>query len=242
MASHTGLFEKIDQEWAVFAASSEGSSALLRWAVTEPDLSGFATLVELLEALRGRTQASWRDRRMLALLRIARQDPTARRVVLQVVRPALSGIARLYCGRWGAADASSAVIVAALERIATFPTDRRDTNLAGHIVRDTRHALFHTLTRELAFEATFEVPADLAEAERLLAAPADRTAADRVTTIVTDALRAGKITPRHARLVLDSRLAGVPIEEIAAAWRRPPQTVRRMRQRVERVLGDVAVA
>lgn len=242
MPSDFQLFTLLDRDWAAFGESREGRAALSRWAAAEPALSGFATLDELLEALRGRTQPSSRDRRMLALLRLARQDPAARRMALQVTRPALSGIARQYFGRWGASDASSAVIVAALERIATFPTDRRHTNLAGQIVRDTRHALFLDLRRELAFEEAFDTPRDVAEVEDLLVAPPDRTAADRVAGMVTDALSAGKITPKHARLVLDSRLAGVPIEEIAAAWNRPAQTVRRMRQRVERVLADMAVA
>ncbi len=242
MTSETGLFEKLDREWADFAQSAVGRAALSRWAVAEADLAGFVSPGELLEALRGRTAPGLRDRRMVALLRLAAEDAAARRVALQVVRPALSCIARLYFGRWGAADASSAVIVVALERIATFPTDRRQTNLAGHIVRDTRHVLFQKLGRELAAEEVFDTPRELSEAEDLLVAPPDRTAADRVTSIVVDAVRAGKITRRHAQLVLDSRLGGVPIQEIAAAWDRPPQTVRRMRQRVEGVLVDVAVA
>jgi hypothetical protein len=236
------LFTTLDRDWAAFAVSREGRDAMLRWAAAEPDLAGLATLVELLEALRGRTEPGWRDRRMLALLRLAPDDPDARRLALQVVRPALSGIARAYSGRWGAADASSAVIVVALERIATFPTHRRRSNLAGHIVRDTRHVLFQQLTRELAVEEAYAMPRELSEAEDLLVASPERTAADRVAAVVADAVRAGKITRRHAQLVLESRLGGVPIHEIAAAWRRPPQTVRRMRQRIERVLADVAVA
>ena len=242
MSSDTGLFNKLDRDWTAFAASHEGRTGLLRWEAAEPELAGFASLEDLLEALRGRTAPGRRDQRMLALLRLARHDPAARRLALQVVRPALSGIARPYFGRWGAGDASSTVIVVALERIATFPTERRQTNLAGHIVRDTRHILFQMLGRELALENAFETPLGLAETEDVLVAPPDRTAAERVTVIVADAVRAGKITRRHAQLVLDSRLGGVPIQEIAAAWRRPPQTVRRMRQRVERVLADVAVA
>lgn len=242
MSSKTSLFDKLDQDWVAFADSGEGRSALRRWAAAEPDLAGFATLDELLEALRGRTAPERRDERMLALLRLARHDRAARRLALQVVRPALSSIARPYVRRWGADDASSTVVVVALGRIANFPTDRRQINLAGHVVRDTRHMLFRRLGRELAFENAFDTPRDLTETEDLLVAPPDRTAAEQVAVIVADALRAEKITRRHAQLVLDSRLGGVPIQDIAAAWHRPPQTVRRMRQRVERVLADVAVA
>lgn len=242
MESHTDLFASLDRDWAALAGSPEGEAALLRWTLAEPVLAGLVTLDELLDALRGRTGPGRRDRRMLAMLRIGTHDPAARRVVLQVVRPALSNIAWLYSRRWGGPDASSTVIVVALERIASFPTDRRHTNIAGHIVRDIRHVLFQDLDRELAFQETVGTPRNLAEAEDLLVAPPDRTPADRVAGLVCDALRAGRITRRHAQLILLSRLDGVPIQEIATAWRRPPQTVRRMRQRVERVLAEVAVA
>jgi len=241
MPSDAPLFKSLDREWIAFAHSGEARDALLRWAAAEPELAGFTSLDDLLEALRGRTEPDRRDQRMLALLRIARQDPVARRLALQVVRPALSVIARHYSGRWGAEDAASVVVVVALERIAIFPTERRHTNLAGQIVLDTRHVLFASLAKELALEEAFDRPTNLAASEHLLVAPPERTAADRVAGIVTDAVRAKRITPRHAQLVL-ARLAGVPLHEIAAAWRRPPQSVRRMRQRAERVLADVAVA
>jgi hypothetical protein len=242
MPPDVNLFEQLDADWNVFAVSREGDAALRRWAAIEPTLRGFATLDELLAASRGLVDTAWRDRRMLAVLRLARHDLTARRLALQVVRPALSSIARMYFGRWGVFDASSAVIVVALERIASFPTDRRHTNLAGQIACDVRHALHDELQRELGYESVFTRRQDFADLADELVAPLERTAADRVVCVVADAVRSRKITPRHAELVIASRLGGVPIEDIAAAWRRTPQTVRRMRQRAERALVGMAVA
>lgn len=236
------LFAKLDEEWADLARSPDSQRVLRRWGVCEPPLAGFTSLVVLLDALQGRNDPSLRDRRMLALLRLARDDRVARRVALQVVRPALSCIAQTYSSRWGADDARSEAIAAALERISTFPTDRRCENLAGHIVQDVRHHFFKRLDRELAFERSFAMVEDLSTIERELVAPPDRTTADRLVSIIADAVRAERITPRHAQLVVVSRLAGVPIEDIATAWGRTPQTVRRMRQRVERALVDTAVA
>src|SRR5581483_4321495 len=134
----TDLFERLDADWEVFASSSEGEAALRGWATAAPALAGFASLDDLLAAVQGRVEPDHRDPRLLAVLRFARDDPRARRVALQAVRPALSTIARMYAQRWGKADASSTVIVLALERIATFPTERRQVNLAGHIVLDVR--------------------------------------------------------------------------------------------------------
>lgn len=236
------LFTNLDEDWAMLARSPTAAGLLRRWGESEPALAGFESMDALLGALRGRTDPAWRDRRMLALLRIAATDRDARRVVLQVVRPALSCVAYTYFARWGAEDVRSEVVTAALERIASFPTDRRQDNLAGHIVQDVRHSLFKRLERQLAFERSFSVPVDLDSVERELAAGPDRTAADQVASIIAEAVRVGRIKPRHAQLVIDSRLAGVPIEDIATAWNRPAQTVRRMRQRVERALADAAVA
>lgn len=226
----------------MLARSPVAAEHLCVWGDTEPALAGFTSMDALLAALRGRTDPAWRDGRMLALLRIARTDRAARRVALQVVRPALSCLAYRYLARWGAEDVRSEVVAAALERIASFPTDRRLTNLAGHIVQDVRHGLFKRLERQLAFERSFQVPVDLTSVEHELAAGPDRTAADQVATIVAEAVRLGRIKPRQAQLVVDSRLGGIPIEDIALEWNRPAQTVRRMRQRVERALSDVAVA
>jgi DNA-directed RNA polymerase specialized sigma24 family protein len=237
----TDLFTRLDEDWSRFTQARDAKPTLARWGVAEPALSGFSSFDALLGALQGRTDPAWRDRRMLALLGLARSDQGARRVALQVVRPALSCIARLYSARWGAEDAGSEVIATALQRIATFPTDRRRTNLAGHIVQDVRHYFFKALEREMAFEDAFTTT-EVTTLECEIVAPQERTAADRVASIISDALRAGRITPRHAQLVIDTRLGGVPIEDIAAAWQRSPQTVRRMRQRVERALADVAVA
>lgn len=236
------LFARLDDDWISFTQSATAPRLLEAWGEVEPALAGFASFSTLLGALRGRTDVAWRDRRMLALLRLARRDRDARRVALQVVRPALSCLAQTYAHRWGADDVRSEVVTAALERIATFPTDRRQDNLAGHIVQDVRHQLFKRLERELAVERSFSMADDLAMVEHELVAAPERTAADRVVSIVSEAVRVQRITERQARLVLDSRLGGVPVEDIAAEWGRPAQTVRRMRQRVERALVDVAVA
>src|SRR5207248_8199656 len=138
----------------------------------------FTALNQLVTPLRGLSEPESRDRRLLAVLRLARHDPAARQLAMQVVEPALVSIARMYFGRWGRSDASSTVIVAALERIATFPTDRRHTNLAGHIVRDVRHALHNRLARELGFEEVFGLRRDLADIEDEVIAHPERTAAD----------------------------------------------------------------
>lgn len=236
------LFSRLDEDWERVARGHDADTVLATWAGAEPALTGFTSFDRLLAALRGRVDASWRDRRMLALLRLAQFDLTARRVALQVVRPALSCLAYTYTPRWGAEDAGSEVIATALQRIATYPTDRRLTNVAGQIVQDIRHSLFKRLQRELAAEEVFAVMEDVSLLERELVAGPELTAADQLASIIEGAVRSGRITERHAQLVVDTRLRGIPIDDVANSWGRPAQTVRRMRQRVERALVGVAVA
>lgn len=236
------LFERLDADWEVFASSSEGEAALRGWATDAPELAGFGSLDDLLDAIQGRVDSARRDQRLLAVLRVARDDPRARRVALQAVRPALSTIARVYARRWGKVDAASTVIVVALERIASFPTERRQTNLAGHIVLDVRRVLLGALRRELTFESVFALQHDLADLEEELVAPPERTAADQVLQVIADAVRSRTITRHHAELVIASRLHGVGTEDLARRWQRDPQTIRRMRQRAERALVRSAVA
>lgn len=242
MPAQADLFEKLDNEWRVFVRSRSAAEALARWQLLEPGLRGVADLDSLLEALRGRVQPERRDERMLAALRLASQDAVARRVVLQVVRPALSNLARWY-GRWlGYGDTASAVIVVALERIASFPTDRRIRNLAAQIVRDTRHVFYEQLLHDRVLDAELGWRTNIADVEDELEAPPERTAADRVLVLIRDAVKSGRITRRHGQLVVDSRLLGISARDIAATSGTGPQSVRRMRQRVEAALVDGAVA
>jgi hypothetical protein len=238
----TDLFERLDADWEVFASSSEAEAALRGWAARAPELAGVGSLDDLLAVVQGRHDPDRRDERLLAMLRFASDDPLARRVVLQAVRPALSSFARTYAGRWGKLDAASTVMVVALERIASFPTERRQTNLAAHIVLDVRRVLLGALRRELTFESVFALQHDLVELEEELVAPPERTAADHVLQVIADAVRSRTITRRHAELVIASRLHGVGTEDLARRWQRDPQTIRRMRQRAERALVRSAVA
>src|SRR5206468_9375839 len=69
---------------------------------------------------------------------------------------------------------------AALYRIATYPVDRRSTNVAGQIVQDVRHTFFKRLRRELAAEGTLAIADDLAVVGPGLVAGLERTAADHL--------------------------------------------------------------
>ena len=236
------LFAVIDRAWDRLATSSEGADALARWCEDQPVLCGPDGLSQLLAALRGASDPELRDERLRAMLRIAAADPTAATVVLQVIRPGLWRLARSYERRWGREDASSIVVLAALERIATFPVEARRANLAAHLVRDIGRGLFRTMQREASLEAALGQRLDLEEA---VSVPALRavTSAEQVLGIVNDAVTSGRLSRRHGRLIVKHRVLGYSTAEIAEAEGRSRVAVRTMRARAEASLASaVAVA
>lgn len=122
------------------------------------------------------------------LITVGRDDPDARRVVLQTVVPGLAGVTRAYSRRWGWNEAADMAVTAAIERIATYPL-RRTSVPAANIVRDVRHQLYLTRLREVAREAVLNAdplpehltnpPPDISPSDELLAliAGASTTAA-----------------------------------------------------------------
>lgn len=242
MSNGLDLFVDLDREWTQFSRSPAGAQALARWQRTEPVLIGVDDLGCLLLALRGHCEPQLRDERMRATLGLAMTDRLAGRVVLQVVRPALSRLARSYSRRWGRDDAASLVVVTALERITAFPISDRLTNIAGHLVRDIGRVLFRAMQREVALE---DVLGERVDMDRATSVPAMQpvTAAEQVVALVNDAISSGQLSRRHGQLIVAQRVLGMSTAEVALAEGRNPVAVRAMRGRAEtRLSAAVAVA
>ena len=241
-AVNQDLFAEMDRAWDRLVRSPEGAEAVDRWRRDQPVLCGPDGLGQLLAALRGATDAELRDERLRAMLRIAGDDHVAVRAVLQVIRPGLWRLARSYERRWGREEATSQVVLAALERIATFPAEARRANLAAHLVRDVGRGLFRAMQREASLEAALGQRVDLENAESVSALRAV-TSAERVLGLVSDAVASGRLSRRHGRLIVAHRVFGYSTAEIAEAEGRSRVAVRTMRARAEAGLAAaVAVA
>lgn len=148
--------------------------------------------------------------------------------MLQAVVPGLVSVARQYARRWDRDDIASAVVVAALARIATYP-HHRPSSLAANIVRDAQHAV-HRL--RLADEREHCVLA--AECARPLV---ERPAADELVELTFDAVAGRQLSSHAARLIVEYRVFGLSSREVGDRDGRRAATIRKARSRAERALS-----
>lgn len=224
------LFVQLDREWAQSVQRPLAARDLIRWQNAEPVLNGIDDLGLLLLALQGRSEPSRRDERMRAVLRLAATDPSARRFVLQVIRPALSRLAHSYDCHWGREGSAAMVMVTALERIATFPVVNSRTNIAGHLVRDIGRVLFRKMQREAKLGVVLGEQVNLKRAASVAPTPSI-TAAEQVVTLVAAAVASGRLSHRH--LIEAQRVLGLTTAEVAEAEGRNCVAVRTMRRQPE---------
>ena len=224
----------LEDDWRRYARGADARNAVARWqrAGAVPSISSVA---DLLAALRDPRHPDERDRLLYRLAVLARDDRDACRVVLQTVRPGLVSVARTYSVRWGWEDAASMTLAAALERIVTYPADRRERP-AANIVRDVRNRLHRARLREDSMEAGFGHRVADEELDTIPSVAGQSPSAELVE-VVTDALHTRRLSTEEADLILRRRVFDVPTEQLAAQRGSHPGTVRMHRRKAERRLG-----
>lgn len=226
------LFSELDAEWPELGASRTAVAALQIWARTDPALEGFEDLRDVVHFVQ-RSGLRLRGGAVLACLAArAPSDPLAARALLQVV---LYGLIRIAADFRSAAhsdeEAASVVVAVAYERIRTYPIERRPRSIAANILLDTRQGVSRSLCRRRVPEVlTADVGRHAAEA-------AGASAADELLGLIDEAVRTRKLRVDDARLIVSTRVAGVPTAELAALRGCAPQSLRRRRQRAEAVLA-----
>jgi DNA-directed RNA polymerase specialized sigma24 family protein len=222
------IFAALAVEWIAFASAPATVASLGRWRRVERSLVDVSDLDDLLQRLRDSADLDARDARWRALLRLAGADADARRVLLQAVVPGLVSVARRYARPWDRDDVASAVVVAALARIAAYPHHRPASPVAN-IVRDAQHAVHRLRLTE-------------ARDRRALAAHhtrplAERPAADELVELVCDAVDGGQLSSHAARLIVEYRVFGMSSRKVGDRHGRRAATVRKARSRAERALS-----
>ena len=227
----------LEREWESLAARL--TSRLNRWSEREPALAAFPTapvLLRSLRRLRGNHDAE--DAILAALLRQARTDPLAGRVVLQAILPGLKNLAgRLLFEAGEREELWALLLVNVWEQIRRYPLERRPRRIAANLLQEALGETVHTLEHERR------------EQRRLPAQPlADtpgRPAGADVEVLLAQTVNAGVLTREEARLILDSRIYGVSVAALARAARLPYISLYMRRHRAERrlalFLGDRAV-
>ena len=220
----------LEREWSEYARGAGAGNAVERWR-TAGAVPPIACMADLLAAMRDPRNPDERDRLVYRLAVLACEDRDACRVVLQTVRPGLIHVAQTYCVRWGWEEAASMTLAAALERIVTYPADRRERP-AANIVRDVRNRLHRARLREDAVEAEFgQRVAD----DELGAVPSNvgQSASAELLDVIAAALSTGRLSTDEADLILRRRVLDVPTDLLAAERGKQPGTVRLHRRRAE---------
>lgn len=223
--------DRLERELLRELSGSAMATRFSSWGEREPALARFSGADELLRFLRRRPSPSEGDRILLALLRCARMEAAAGRVVLIGVLPGLKAIShRVLRGEDERQEVWSALFVSVWEQICTYPLERRPHRVAANLLLDT---LRHTLRAMRASRSTEALIAFDFHKARSVWAVSDDPAPD---ALLERAVEAGAIAPAEAELVFSTRFDGIPLAHVAAAQGEPYNRVKVRRQRAERRL------
>jgi len=223
--------DRLERELRRELSSSALATRFASWAEREPALARFAGAEELLRFLRRRPSPSEADRILLALLRLARLEAAAGRVVLVAVLPGLKALSqRVLRGADEREEVWSALFVSVWEQICAYPVERRPHRVAANLLLDTLQRTLRAIRANRSTEAL--IAFDFHKA-RSVWAVSDDPAAD---VLLERAVAAGAITSAEAELVFSTRFDGICLAEIAAAQGEPYNRVKVRRQRAERRL------
>ena len=241
------LLRRLDAEWRRFAQSPRARRALMRWKTTHPSFGQLADFDELL-ATREREPEAAREM-LAALASMAPCDELAAQVLLQALVP---GLIRLSLtvghGDWASLDE---MISLAWERIRTYPASRHGS-VAANVLRDVAKSYRRHREIEMPRKGhqigrkpdVVDGESDDAVAERVVTVPsAEETVLARM--IVDDvfaAQRNGVISEPALRLIVETRLLGAAVTEIASREGRSWNTVASWRFRAERRVRETLLA
>ncbi|MBI2168815.1 MAG: hypothetical protein HYU28_04835 [Actinobacteria bacterium] len=228
------VLDRLDHEWETLARSPRMERALARWGAEAPELR-FPTLTALVASVERRDAAGdVTDRVLAGLARRAPHDRDAARVLLQLLLPGCKALLKRY--QIGDRFERAAVIAAAaIDRIRTYPIERRPRKIAANVLLDVRHSLLATARdaeRHVSLHRVGEM--DLPAVGGVVAPAVE------VVGLLGWAVRSGHVDRESARLIALTRLAGVPMADLASEHGESEQTLRKRRLRAEGRLRALA--
>jgi DNA-directed RNA polymerase specialized sigma24 family protein len=211
---------------------------LRAWAQSEPALSPFREPRRLIAFLRGAASPASKDAVLRSLVRIARDEPLAARVVLEAIAPGLTRLAERVIFDERDRDELWALILAhAWQQIRSYPLARRPSKIAANLILETRRGALAAFTRERRSKR--ELPPQPLNGRAAAPASGD------VETLLGRGVAAGAITADEAELILQTRIDEVPLRQLAAERDLAYHTLKVRRIRAEKrlliFLGAAAV-
>jgi hypothetical protein len=219
------LFCSLDHDWHHQATRLRSRQALRRWAEAQPALGLFADLDQLILHVHRRGHPATSDKVLASLAGLAASDELAARALLQAMLPGLKALTHSFGWRGDHEETAAAVVAVCWERIRTYPIERRPRRIAANILLDTRQRVIRQ----------YNQPTSEADETRLEDQVSEATAHAGVELLghVGEALRRCRLDPDEARLILLTRLADVPLSQLAVGSGRGLETMRRRRRAAE---------
>ena len=231
-ASQTELMRRLDVEWRVLAGSRLMRDRLQSWAADAERL-WFDDGDQLVAVAQRRDAASWanRDKVLTALLDRATNDALARRVALQVVLPGVKSLINGIRG-WDVEERAARVVTTALDVISWCATETAGTPPSFRIYTNTRRRVLRSAVRARSEPVVFVD--DYSHLEAGGDTSDRKMEAEQINELVEWVRQRARVRDDAARLVVMTRVAGVSVDEAAAAQGVDPQTLRQRRLRTER--------
>jgi len=218
--------ERLEREWTSLATGLR--SELRRWRASEPALARHPSAQALIRLLQGHASYARKDELLAALLRLARSEPLAGRVVLQALLPGLKRLAGQLLFEAGEREEVWELLLAnAWEQICCYPLERRPRRIAANILLDTLRPTLRELKRERRQRS---------ESSTELAASASASQDADVEGLLADAVAAGAISPLEAEAILAVRIDDDPLAAVAVRLGLSYNVLRVRLQRAERRL------
>ncbi len=229
----------LEREW-VALASGRLRLELRAWAASEAALARFEAPDRLLAFLWDRrVSPAEKDAMLLALLRLARSEELASRVVLQAMLPGLKRLAGVLLKRGPNGEEPvldreavwELLFLEMLGRIKTYPLERRPGKVAANLLGDVKHAAYAELDR--ARTGLEELPEEEPLEPDTVLRP--RPGVD-VEAPLRRAVEAKAITATDAELLLLIEVDGLGLPEAAERLGLPYNTARIRVQRARKRL------
>jgi DNA-directed RNA polymerase specialized sigma24 family protein len=202
---------------------------LREWARDEPALAAFVEPPRLIAFLRSDAPAASKDELLRPLVRLARDELFAARVVLEALAPGLTRLAERVIFDERDRDELWALILGhAWRQIRSYPLERRPSKIAANLILETRRAALTEFMRDR--RSRRELP------PRPLSERAAAPASTDVDTLLARAVAAGAISADEAQLILRTRIDEVPLRQLAAEQDVAYHTLNVRRLRAERRL------
>lgn len=233
---HRYLLTRLQREWNVLRTRRAVLQRAAGWHIAPGPLASLDELLVLTGLGAGPVEPEC-DGRLAELVRIARHDDVAARVVLQRMLPGLSASAKRYSRSFDTQlEALDELLSEAWSVIRSFPIERRDRYVIKNLLRDCEYRAFlkpkrRLLVHELTDPRTFDESASAVPDSPL----------DQLRTLVDllQQARAGGMSDADLTVVT-TLLNTSSVNEAAAQLHVTDRTVRNRRRAVVRQLRALA--